>query len=67
MMVVVEVGTALSRPPQIDRLSKIIVDVPFDGDFEASETEARIIACQMSCRDDVVMPVSATVVDIIAI
>lgn len=68
MIVVVEVGVALARPPRLDRLSRVLVEVDFDGDFFTAETEARILACLIAGgRSDVVMPVSATVTDILEI
>jgi len=71
VIVAVEVGVALSRPPRLDRLSRVLVEVEFDpitgpGWFSA-ETEARLVACWMATRPDVVMPVSATVVDILEV
>lgn len=68
MLVVVEVGVALSRPPRVDRLSRVVVEVPFTGSFQDAETEAALIACQMAAvRPEVVMPVSSVVVDVLAV
>lgn len=65
MIVIVEVGVALSRPPRTDRISRIVVDVAMDPrrpDWDRAETEARLIAAHIaSGRPGVVMPVSATV------
>lgn len=60
MIVAVHVGVALSRPPGVDRISRILVEAD-------SEIEAMLIACQMAHRPDVVMPVSSEVVDILEI
>lgn len=54
----VVVGVALSRPPAVHELRKYAVAAE-------SETEARLIACQMAgCTS--VMPVSAEVVGAVA-
>jgi len=61
MIVVVLVGVATSRPPKIDRISKVIVEA-------SDETEASLIACQMVLvHSGVVMPVWSQVTDILEI
>lgn len=71
MIVAVEVGVALSRPPRLDRLSRVLVDVPFNpltDSWFAAEVEAQLIAIDIAAsRRDVVMPVSAKLTDIIEI
>lgn len=67
MLVAVEVGVALSRPPRTDRISRVIVEVEFTGDWLVAESEARITACWIATRRDVVMPVSAVVTDILEV
>lgn len=67
MIVAVEVGVALSRPPKLDRMSRVLVEVEFDGSFFAAETEARLLATDIAMRPDVVMPVYAQVIDILEI
>jgi hypothetical protein len=57
MIVIVEVGVALSRPPGIDRISKVVVEA-------TSEIEGELIACQMVCRKDVVMPVYSKIMEV---
>lgn len=69
MLVAVEVGVALSRPPRLDRLSRVVVDVPFDpvtGSWLAAEADACLTAIGMATgRPGVVMAVSAGVVEIV--
>jgi tetrahydromethanopterin S-methyltransferase subunit F len=65
MLVAVEVGVALSRPPKVDRISRQVVEVDYRGDFLAELVEAELIACQMAHRPDVVMPVYSRVDDIL--
>ena len=60
MIIAVEVGVALARPPKVDRISRVVVEAD-------SETEGELIACQMVHRPDVTMPVYSRVVDILAI
>jgi hypothetical protein len=60
MLVAVEVGVALSRPPRVDRISKVLVEAP-------TEIEAQLLACQIACRRDVVMPVYSQVLDVLAL
>lgn len=70
MIVAVEVGVALSRPPKVDRISRVLVEVEFDpmtDSFFDAELQAELIATHMATRPDVVMPVSSKVVGIIEI
>ena len=69
MIGVVEVGVALSRPPRLDRLSKVVVDVPCDDHRRlwAAEQKARVVACWMAARRDVVMVVSAEVTELLEV
>lgn len=61
MIVVVEVGVALARPPRHDKTVWVVVAAD-------TETEARLIACQMAASTrGVVMPVSADIVDMLEI
>jgi hypothetical protein len=68
MIVAVEVGVALTRPPKTDRISRVLVEVDLVGeDWFGAETEAQLIACWMVCRPDVVMPVYSKVTDILEV
>jgi hypothetical protein len=71
VIVVVEVGVALRRPPRVDRISRVVVsvDTPSDGSrlYEA-EQEARLVATYVATgRPDVVMAVSAAITHVIEI
>lgn len=57
MLIVVEVGVALSRPPKVDRISKVVVEAE-------DELAGELIACQMAHRPGVAMPVYSRVLDI---
>jgi hypothetical protein len=57
MIVVVEVGVALSRPPKVDRISKVIVEAD-------SALDGELLACRMVCRPDVVMPVYSKLLEV---
>lgn len=62
MIVAVEVGVALARPPRHDATMWVLVDA-------ATDTEARLIACQIagSTGRGVVMVISADVIDTLEI
>lgn len=61
MLLVVEVGAALSRPPHTDRISKVIVECQ-------TEIEGELIACQIAeSHREVVMAVYSKVIDILEI
>ena len=56
MIATVHVGVALSRPPKVDELRRIIVEAD-------AETDAKLLACQIAMCT-CVMPVSAEIVEI---
>jgi hypothetical protein len=59
VIVAVEVGVALGRPPRLDRLSRVLVEAD-------SEVEGRLVATQMAaCQPGVAMPVWSAVVDVL--
>jgi hypothetical protein len=61
MLVRVEVSVATQRPPQADRTSQVLVEAD-------TELDASLIAMAMaSGHREVVMPVSCTITDILAI
>lgn len=67
MIVVVEVGVALTRPPRLDRISRVVVDVPCPSwrDLPAAETDAELTALGIAAaQPDVVMPVFSRVVEV---
>lgn len=68
VIVAVQVGVALTRPPRTDRYSRILVHAdidPANPDWFAAETEARLTACHIAHRPDVVMVVSAVITDLL--
>lgn len=70
MIAVVHVGVALSRPPTLDRVSRVVVSVDCDSwaDVWAAELEAKLLATWIaSARPDVVMPVWAEVVELLEV
>ena len=61
MIVAVEVGVALGRPPRLDRVSRVLVEA-------VDELEGELLATQLACcRRDVAMPVWSRVVDVLEI
>ena len=56
MVATVHVGVALTRPPKVDELRRIIVEAD-------TETDAKLLACQIAMCT-CVMPVSAEIVEI---
>lgn len=71
MIVAVEVGVALRRPPRLDRLSRVLVEVEFDpltGRWEQAEMEAELLAIEIAAgRPDVVMAVSSEITAILEV
>lgn len=70
MIAAVEVGVALARPPRTDRLCRVVVEVACASwrELPAAELEALALALAIaSARPDVVMPVSARIVDVLEV
>jgi len=68
MIVAVEVGVALSRPPREDRISKVIisVDCATSAAIWQAEIEARLAATQMAAGwPGVVMAVRSDILEIL--
>lgn len=74
MLVIVEVGLALARPPREHRTVRVAVAVEVsDFDFFSAETEAQLVAAQIAmighpldnmAGEGVVMPVRTTILDV---
>lgn len=71
MTVAVEVGIALSRPPRLDRYSRVLVSVDFDpltDSWDEAERQAEWTALAIAQgRPEVVMAVSSCITEILAV
>jgi hypothetical protein len=61
MLLVVEVGVSLSRPPKLDRISRIVVECD-------NEVAGELLACQIAqSHSEVVMAIYSKIEDILEI
>lgn len=65
LLIAVDVDVALSRPPMVDAVRRVLVSVPLvHDDFDSAESEAMLVAAQLVMHGEVVMPLGARVVSV---